>query len=338
MLVAYRPYYSALLRNEAFNLDHPMNMNGALERWAALKSYLAYRGIEFNTHDCYPDPREVDIWMMGELTKEMVRFVLKNRVDPATALFVMTEPPVVLPWGWAYSREVGRAFGGILTWNTDLCLESKRFMHYHFPVRIDPARYPFYRSRPKQNLCLMMHSNKHSRISGELYSLRRDIIRYFTDRGDHLLDLFGHGWNTAQPPSGAEPFFSDLYRGVSPDKLGTFSNYWFTFCIDNSVVPGYITYDPLLAMATGTVPIYLPMPDSARYIPENTFVNLDHFESLNDLVSYIQSIVETDRYGQYVQDGWDFIRSKEFHPFTIERFCEDVFRAINVVAEGSSTI
>jgi hypothetical protein len=170
-----------------------------------------------------------------------------------------------------------------------------------------------------------MHSNKSSNVYGELYSLRREIIRYYEQRSDGLLDLYGYGWNDNKSHI---PFFTNLYKGISPDKKETFSEYYFAFCIDNCTVPGYITYDPLIAMATGTVPIYIPMADSTKYIPEDTFINFSEFKNLDELVTYLQTIVNTGKYEGYRERGWAFLNSKKYYPFTIHRFCEDMNKAI----------
>ena len=108
---------------------------------------------------------------------------------------------LILPRGWKYLRLYSWLFKVILTWNTDLCKRNRKFMHYHFPVNVNKSKYAEYCARPKRSLCLMMHSNKWSEAPGELYSLRREIISYFTDRGNRLLDLYGYGWNTERPPT-----------------------------------------------------------------------------------------------------------------------------------------
>jgi hypothetical protein len=326
--IAYYPCERELLEDQAFNSESPANANGAQDRWCALQAYLAARDIELHTYDRYGTRREVDLWILQEPVPYSFRFMLGHRIHPRRVIFMITEPPIINPWGWKWLRYYSVLFKAVLTWNSERCRKSRRFFHYHFPVRLRPEKYPHYRAKTKQNLCLMMHSNKTSKQPGELYSLRREIIRYFERRGDRLLDLFGHGWNTE---ASSDPFFTPLYKGTTPDKWETYSEYYFTFCIDNSVVPGYITYDPLISMATGSVPVYLPMPDSREFIPEDTFIDYTRFAGLDELAAFLQRLAASDEYEAYRRRGWEFITSERFRPFTIEQFCEDVYRAIRAV-------
>lgn len=325
--IAYYPDNAVHLKNEFFNVNHPTNITGNLDRWAALRRFLAKRGIEINTYDIYKNPKEIDLWLFIDPGRKAFEFIIRHRISPRKLILMLVEPPVGNPRGWRYLHFYSWLFKIILTWNPELAKKGKKYARWYFPTKFDPAAYNHYRSNSKKNLCLMMHSNKMSKVHGELYSLRRKIIRYFEKRGDKLLELFGYGWNDKKNPW---PFFTNLYKGTSVDKRETLSNYYFTFCIDNSIVPGYITYDPFISMATATVPIYLPMPDSLEYIPENTFINYNNFKNLDELVLYLKSIVETEEYEKYRENGWKFINSEKFRPFTVERFCEDVYRAVQL--------
>ncbi len=326
--VAYYPSYSELLKNQAFNYHHPWNAKGGMDKWCMLREILKGRGVDLNTYDMYKSRREIDVWLMDELVPDRIRFLLRSFINPRKVIVMMVEPPIINPWGWKRLGWYAHVFKAVLTWRSDLCRNSGKYFHYHFPVKFDVAKYPEYKSKTKKNLCLMMHSNKMSGEPGELYTLRREIIRYFEKRGDKLLDVYGYEWNTDKSRI---PFFTDLYKGTTPDKRETYSEYFFSFCIDNSVVPGYITYDPLISMATGTVPIYMPMPDSKEFIPEDTFIDYGQFGSLDDLVAHLQELVRSGEYENYRRRGWEFINSPAYRPFTMEQFCEDVYRAITAV-------
>lgn len=321
MNIAYHPYYETLFNNQAFNPEHLFNRNEALDRWIELKKYLAEKGIDLNTYDMYDNFKHIDIWIMQELTLKQFKFLIYNKINPRKVIVMLTEPPIVNPWAWKYLKYYSWMFGAILTWNTDLSKKNKKFYHYHFPQQFNPSKYSYYKTKSKKNLCLLMHSNKYSNIKGELYSLRREIISYFVNRRDFLLDLYGYDWDNI-------PAYKPLYKGVTIDKRECYSEYYFSLCIDNSIVPGYITYDPLISMSVGTVPIYLPMPDSTEYIPDNTFIDYTSFENLDELVLYLKSIINTDEYEDYQKKGWEFINSKKYYPFTLEKFCEDVYKAI----------
>ena len=81
-------------------------------------------------------------------------------------------------------------------------------------------------------------------------------------------------------------------------------------------------------MASGTVPIYVPPPDVYDYIPRDAFINYFDFKNLDELVDYLKSIVNTKKYEEYKQKGWEYVNSEKFRPFTVEQFAEDVYKAV----------
>ncbi len=334
MKVAYVTEYNDWLKNRMFIETSSCNVNNVLDRYIALKGFLAGQGVHLNTFDMYGSIGEVDIWLMQEPTPGILEFILKNSIDPSRVIYFLHEPPVYNYWGWDYIRKSHYLYEAVLTWETTSTKANGKFFHYHFPVKFDPGKHEHYLKKEKKNLCLIMHSNKTSRVPGELYSFRRNVITYFEKRGDGLLDLYGHGWNNDNAPS---PFFTNLYKGTTPDKRETYAEYYFSICIDNCISPGYITYDPLISMITGTVPVYTPMPDSREYIPEDTFIDMSRFKTLDELTDHLLSIRGTGAYEQIRKNGWEFVTSERYRPFTVEKFSQDVFAAIRYVRDRLSS-
>lgn len=328
---AYYTEYHGYRSNQMFNIHHEANVTGNLDRWVALRDFLAAKGIDLKTHDMHKNFKDVDVWLFTDPGRGAFEFMLRNfMLPPHRRILMLVEPPLINSRGWRYLALYSWLFKVILTWSPALVVRGGKYMPWHYPIAFDPIKDAQYRANPKKNLCMVLHSNKTSHRSGELYSLRRRIVEYFDRRGDGLLDLYGYGWNDASRP---DPFFTPLYRGTAGDKRETYSQYFFVFCIDNSQVPGYITYDPFIAMASGTVPIYLPMPDAHQYIPADTFVNFNDFkDDLNELVRRLQEIVKNGEYEGYRERGLAYLNSEQFRPFTIGQFCEDVYRAIQKAA------
>ncbi len=331
MKVAFWTIYESWLKNQMFDLSSEANQNDVLVRYVALKQFLADKGIEFNTYDVYPNFKEVDVWLMMDPHYATFKFILKNFINPRKIALFLNEPLSSNLKAWRFLWFYTWLFKAMITWHTKLSERHKKFLHFFSPTTFDKNKHPYYKQQKKKNLCLMMHSNKNPnvKVRGQLISLRREVISYFDRRGDALLDLYGPGWNDKGSPW---PFFTDLYKGMTDDKRETFSQCYFAFCIDNHYAPGYIEYDPFISMATATVPIYYPMPDSLNYIPENTFINYNDFNSMDELVLYLQSIAGTPEYEEYRKKGWEFINSEKFRPFTVEQFCEDIYKVIQYVA------
>ena len=325
MNIAYYTGYRNWWQNRMFDRNSACNSNNVLDKFIALKKYLEKKNINLNTFDIYKGIDDVDIWLIQEPTPATVRFVIDNKIDPSKVVYFLHEPYVFNKWGWDYIKNSHFIFKAILTWESEYPKKDKKFFHYHFPVTIDLSRYDYYLNNKKENLALIMHSNKISEEKGELYSFRRTIIKYFERRGDSKLDLFGHGWNDNSNP---HPFFTNLYKGTTDDKFTTYSKYYYSFCIDNCIVPGYITYDPIISMAAGTVPIYVPMPDSKDFIPEDTFIDISKFNSLDELLIHMTSIIKTGEYEEIRKNGKEFLSSEKFYTFTNQKYCEDIYKAI----------
>src|SRR3989338_1435475 len=263
--VAYVPIDKRWEKNEMFNLDSKSNDNSIFMRYAVLRDYLRERDINLNTFDTYKYTSEINVWIVADPFKGIKRTALsvfKNRFIPRRSVLLMIEPPVVDFWGWFLLPFYRFLFGATLTWNTKLAKKKKCF-HYFLPPVLDEKKNEEYRKSEKKSLAVSIHSNKSSKIPGELYSFRRKIVEYFEEKNDGNFELFGWGWSRGAYPN--------VYKETTDDKLKTISEHLFNFCIDNSLEYGYITYDLFLSIAVGTVPVYLPMRDTSEYVPLDVY-------------------------------------------------------------------
>ncbi|OGB85228.1 hypothetical protein A2994_00030 [candidate division Kazan bacterium RIFCSPLOWO2_01_FULL_48_13] len=335
--VAIYPGYANMLKDQVFDLDSEVGrqLRGlpVLQRYIALRDLLAQNGIELHTYDMYSDPKEIDVWLMLEMKPSRYLFMARHLINPKKVIPIVIEPEIVLPWQWRYMRLWSRLHPIVLTWSPELVRSDKRFHRFYYaPFLFDVNKYEYYLAKPKKNLCMLMQSNKASRVPGELYSLRREIIRYYEKRGDNLFDLYGFGWNTpnTQHLGPSEPFYTPVHKGIADDKSETFAEYQFVFCIQNFVPAGDYESDVFMAMATGAVPIFLPPADVDELIPADAYINYSHFQNLDELTAYLQSIVGTEHYAAYRRRGWEYLNSEKFRPFTVQQFAEDIHRSIQL--------
>jgi hypothetical protein len=96
-----------------------------------------------NTYDIYASLKEVDIWLIQEPHPNTLKFIFKSPINPRKVILILHEPPVVNPWAWRFLKYYSWLFKVILTWQSDLCKKNRKFFHYHFPVKIDKAKYPY---------------------------------------------------------------------------------------------------------------------------------------------------------------------------------------------------
>lgn len=325
--VAYIPSNDIFLDNVLFDETSDLNPTGQLDRWAAARAFLQERGIAFNTYDVFRKRGEKPhVWLLQEPTRTQFKFLLKNRINPRRTIVAVTEPVVINPWGWKYLRYYAPFFGAVLTWNPEACSGRRRFVEHKFPVRIDANGYP---ATPKKGLIVMIRSHKTGEVEGNLYALRRDIIRYYERRGDGLFSLYGHGWND---PAHPEPFNTSVYRGITPDKRRTLAEHRFSMCVDNNREPGYISYDPVMSLACGTVPIYVPTRGADRYLPRDVFIDFDGFANLDELTDHVLALAQGSEYEAYRRRGHAFLHSDQGRVLRVEKFCEEILDCIRLCA------
>ena len=76
------------------------------------------------------------------------------------------------------------------------------------------------------------------------------------------------------------------------NKYKILSDYKFSICFENSISPvgGYYTEKLFHAKTAGTVPIYWSDKDCAKDFNEKSFINLNDFDSMDDLVFHVQEV------------------------------------------------
>ena len=76
--------------------------------------------------------------------------------------------------------------------------------------------------------------------------------------------------------------------------------YAFVTAFENSYYPGYVTEKLWEPLGQGSLPIYLGAPNVNMMFPEKSFINVNDFGTLDDLVDYIEFLIENkDEYDQY---------------------------------------
>ena len=106
--IAIYPGYANMLKDQMFDLESEAGkqLRGLpiLQRYIALRDFLAQKGVEIHTFDMYPDPKEIDLWLMLEANPRNYLFFLSHLIDLRKVIPVILEPPVVSPWEWAYLK------------------------------------------------------------------------------------------------------------------------------------------------------------------------------------------------------------------------------------------
>jgi hypothetical protein len=235
---------------------------------------------------------------------------------------VLSEPPVVHPPNW--DTRVHAHFPAVLTWN-DRWVNDGRYHQFRLPLRGDfpeVADPPFSRRK----LLVNFSGNKFSTHPQELYSARRETIRYFEKHHPDQFDLFGPGWDT--PGYGETPYTS--WRGWVDHKWQVYPNYRFGLCYENMRdEPGYVTEKIFDCMRAGCVPIYWGAPDVEKDVDPATFIDRTQFESDADLATALRQMSE-QQWTRYRDAARAYLAGPQFAAFLPPAYADSIIRGLGL--------
>ena len=188
----------------------------------------------------------------------------------------------------------------------------------------------------ERKLACLIASNKYNGDHRELYSHRRNVIRWFESNAPDDLFLYGKGWNDGEMirykstfqkliclrSSYIRPYPS--YRGPVERKREALKNFRFNFCFENaSLINGYITEKIFDTMLAGVVPIYWGAPDVFEFIPREAVISFPDFDSNADLYDFLRKMTESE-WARYIRVADCFLSSDKIDQFSPRHFSETI--------------
>jgi len=262
--------------------------------------------------------------------------------DPPKLVYMMREPPSAVPFNSTASLLANRSlFDRILTWNDDLAAQTDRAVKYDLPYRWTENRADERADFADRTLLTNVSSRKYSQHPNELYTARKNAVRYYERHHPEQFDLYGRGWN--DPPSPMEVFRGNLfpetfetYGGLIDDKVETYHDYRFALAFENvSDVPGYVTEKIFDCFRAGTVPVYWGANNIEDYVSPETFVDYREFASPADLHDYLAGVSAAE-FEEYISAAQSFLADSGL--FTPERFAEQFGDALLSTPETDDTV
>lgn len=318
MKIAIAPRFLEALENRIFQYNDytPMQPYG-VDRpgFSKLKEWLEKRGHSVNTIDKYRI-EDIDLCVLVDINYYILYQLLSADNTPKLVYFTR-EPPSRIPFN-AESSLIRHQiiFDKILTWNDDLVQCGDRFDGFNLPYCISDHRYDERQTFGERKLVTNISSRKHSTHPNELYTARKDLIRFYDQSHPESFSLYGRGWN--QKPTPTElyrgnlfPEKFDTYCGLVDDKVDIYHQYRFAVSFENITgISGYISEKIFDCLRAGTVPIYWGANNIEEYIPKDIFIDYRDFSGPQDLHNHISSISE-EEYKEHLAVAKDFLDSND---------------------------
>ncbi|HHT9158246.1 MAG TPA: glycosyltransferase family 10 domain-containing protein [Candidatus Brocadiaceae bacterium] len=286
----------------------------------SVKPYSGWRGLARKMKSRIKGKR-----LFRDLYNECIHAGMQQRM----ALLLM-EPPSVIPENW--DSKFHEMFPLIFTWHDNYIDEHKFVKIYLTQTRLFPGVPEISFSNKK--LLVTISINKFSKHPRELYSARRESIRYFERKQPEGFDLYGVGWN--KPINILEKTIPYLrqnypsYRGKVQNKWDVLPYYRFGLCYENILdEPGWITEKIFDCMRSKCVPIYWGAANVTKYVDKDAFIDRRLFKSNEELEEYLIHMTEKD-YNRFQEAMQDYINSQRFDRFLPPEFSDTIIKGLGL--------
>lgn len=319
--------------NKIFDLENKtLNRDNCLHPFYSLKIKMKEKGYNLCTQDVN-SINESDIVIYNDMPKEIPK---KNEIHKSFLLVFESE--LIKEDNWDVSKHV--FFNKVFTWH-DEYVDGKKYYKFNFSQKIDDIICREKISFESMRLCTLISANKKCKHSLELYSKREELIRWFDKNHPKDFEFYGIGWNQyvfknkylnfLYSRLKLNVFFNKnylTYKGSVGNKKETLAHYKFAICFENAKkIPGYITEKIFDCFMSGTVPIYLGASNILEYIPRNCFIDIEDFDSYDDLYNFISTMNEKS-YKEYLDAIELYLKSYQIEQFSSDYFAENIVENI----------
>jgi hypothetical protein len=339
--ISFYNIYETLNKNnylfEHNNVDIGDNL---MEPFVSMNDYAKEYGIELGTIEKIPIV-ESDVVVFVDCPNVKNVHFLEAIKSKKPVYLIILESPMIHPESHDLSNH--SFFYRIFTWSDELILKDpEKYIKINFSHKIPCSISKSLKEKDK--LCCMIAGNKKVIYKNELYSKRKQVIRWFEDNQVEDFDLYGFGWDEVtigdnryinfilRRSKFLRNFFGETYssyRGSVVRKSPILKKYRFSICFENVLdIPGYITEKIFDSFFAGCVPIYLGANNIDTHIPSNCFIDMRDFNGIPEMYSFIREMSDYD-YLVYLKNIENFLNSAKVEQFSSKYFIRTIMEEIN---------
>jgi hypothetical protein len=351
------PVTHHFLNNELFNPNNRHNIDNAHEPYFYLRDVFRAKGIDVHTADYLVRgeiKNKVNVYFSLGIVSNFRE--LAKRSDVILSGIFTFEAPIVQPSTYKALRAASKSFKRIYCYAPSEALSrfgcaGLKFRKFQIPYTGEHVFEDLWNKRNRKFLNLLNWNRLSRRSWQELYTERLRALDFFSRYGE--IDLYGMGWDRAPYVVGEtripntftrihryirehvpfvrmhpyEEAVRKTYRGVAKSKYQTQSDYTFTICYENMILPGWLNENIFDCFLVGTIPIYLGPPDVTDYVPAECFIDKRQFPTYPELRAFLKSLSEKD-IQTYRENARDFVASDMYKPFLKEAFANHFVSAV----------
>lgn len=227
-----------------------------------------------------------------------------------------------------FKKKIRNKFDKILTWESNL-VNLYKFNKYNIPHAWQKIENNL---KKREKNIIMICSNKFldHNTNNNGYNKRLEIINFFENKKN--FKFFGYDWQFYPATKNkflfilqkkiskilkTNFFIKKNYCGEIKSKKKILKKYLFNICVENIYnEKDYITEKIFDSFFCGCIPIYLGASNILNYIPKNTFINMNDFKNLDEMLTYINNLNDNDikDYLTNIKLFLKDIKSKKFSP------------------------
>jgi len=330
--------------NLFFDLETPLNRDKTLNPNSELRDILQSSGYPVFTADLYDKIYDYykgclfHYWSFGATSLRALKFNGKGVKKIGAVLF---EPPLVKPNDYLYIERLAQTFEYVFLHNTtgdgfsipDPALAQKLKKFYWTNKDYESAGKLGGEPKRLSKIALIAGAHFSKAKTDNGYGKRLVAIKKVGFKG--FLDLYGFGWRAIQfrAPLLSIYWYLKFYlvglTVTQPEKKSdVYKRYDFSLCFENMAMSGYVTEKIFDSFFAGCIPIYWGAPDINDYVPENCFISLNNFATIEACAKYCLDLTEEEK--ETYRSAIDhFLESPEFKKFSagIHGFVSDFYKS-----------
>ncbi|MFH1306945.1 MAG: glycosyltransferase family 10 [Candidatus Micrarchaeota archaeon] len=340
--------------NEMFNLKNKfLNRDDTLRPAYELKKELEKKGVEIKTADLAENFEEAKAFVFFDMPKkpeEKDYFERAKKAGKNNLYAILYEPPATRKDNYEKGRHEG--FRKIMTWN-DGFVDGKKYLKGNFTIPYKEGERIKIEKREfgKRKLLCMITANKYSSHPQQLYTKRREAVKWMEREHPKDFDLYGQRWDLPVIHSNLlenigvnnigklmhklnlkmwKNLMYSSYRGGVRNKKEVMSGYKFCVCFENQQnVKGYVTEKIFDAFFAGCVPVYLGASNIEKYVPKKCFIDMRKFNGIKEMYDEISGIREGE-FEKYLDEIEEYLNGKKSRQFKIDWFIENFKKMVEI--------